>query len=89
MKIKKLAFSAAGIILASGILTPAHAGDKKKQVQCMGTALKAKNDCAGNGHDCAGLAKKDRDPKEWKFAASKLECEKAGGQLLEDTPKKK
>ncbi len=89
MKYKKLALSVAGIIMTSGVLSQAQAADQPKQVQCNGIAPKAHNDCAGNGHECAGMAKKDHDPKEWKFAANKAECEKAGGKLLEETPKKK
>ncbi len=89
MDYKKLALGAASMVIASGILsTPAQAKEEPKQVQCSGIALKAKNDCSGNGHECSGMAKKDRDPKEWKFANSKVECEKAGGKVLEETSKK-
>ncbi len=89
MNYSKLAIGAAGLILASGVLSESQAKDEPKQVQCLGVAMKAKNDCGGNGHGCSGLAKKDRDPKEWKYAASKDACEKAGGVLLEENLDKK
>ena len=89
MNNKKLAIGAAAMILASGVLNNAYAKDEANQVHCAGIALKGHNDCAGNAHDCSGMAKTDRDPKEWKFAASKAECEKAGGKLLADNAKKK
>jgi uncharacterized membrane protein len=54
------------------------AGDKEK---CYGIAAAGKNDCAdANGtHSCAGQAKKDKDPAEWKYVA-KGTCEKEGGK---------
>ena len=33
--------------------------------RCAGIVKAGKNDCAANGHSCAGLAKKDSDPNEW------------------------
>jgi uncharacterized membrane protein len=45
---------------------------------CYGVAKAGKNDCAANGHSCAGHAKADNDPAEWKYVP-KGECEKMGG----------
>ena len=57
----------------------APAGDKEK---CFGVAKAGQNDCASaNGsHSCAGQAKTDMSPTEWKYVA-KGTCEKAGGKL--------
>ncbi|QLI82510.1 DUF2282 domain-containing protein [Chitinibacter fontanus] len=63
------------IILASAVaaaLTLASqttlAADPTKE-KCFGVAKAGSNDCAANGHACAGMAKKDRDGKEWKLVA--------------------
>lgn len=54
------------------------AGDKEK---CYGIALAGQNDCADpNGtHSCAGQARSNKSPTEWKYVA-KGTCEKAGGK---------
>ena len=54
---------------------PAPAGKEK----CYGIAKKGQNDCGTANHACAGLAKKDNAPDEWKYVA-KGTCEKVGGQ---------
>lgn len=36
-----------------------------KLEKCYGVAKAGKNDCASNGHSCAGMAKKDGDAKEF------------------------
>ena len=58
-------------------LDSASAADKEK---CFGVAKAGQNDCASvmGTHSCAGQAKKDMDPTEWKFFA-KGSCVKAGG----------
>ena len=53
------AFAAALGLAATGQVA---ADDKEK---CFGVAKAGKNDCAANGHSCAGQAKKDRDANEW------------------------
>ena len=35
--------------------------------KCHGVAKAGANDCGANGHACAGYAKTDYDPKEWKM----------------------
>ena len=37
------------------------------------------NDCGTGAHTCAGKAKKDNAPEEWKYVA-KGTCEKLGGK---------
>ncbi len=43
--------------------------DKKVNVKatekCVGIVKAGMNDCAANGHSCAGKASKNSDPKEW------------------------
>ena len=52
--------------------------------KCYGINAAAKNDCAEGAHSCAGQAKKDNDPNDWKFVA-KGTCTKMDGSI---TPKK-
>jgi uncharacterized membrane protein len=85
MDIKKIAIAAAvGSFLAAGPMA-ATAGDMGSKDKCYGVAKAGQNDCAANGHSCAGQAKKDNDPNEWKHM-SKADCEKAGGKT--EAPKK-
>jgi uncharacterized membrane protein len=80
MNAKNLAIVAAvGSFLAVGALGVATAGDMDSKDKCYGVAKAGKNDCAANGHACAGQAKTDNDPNEWKHM-SKEDCEKAGGK---------
>ena len=71
-----------------GVLTLGAAGVNHAQAQaagkdkCFGVAKAGQNDCANAAgtHSCAGQAKKDNDPGEWKYVA-KGSCEKMGGKL--------
>jgi uncharacterized membrane protein len=86
MNVKRLAIAAAvGSFLAAGTMGTAVAGDMGSKDKCYGVAKAGQNDCAANGHSCAGQAKKDMDPNEWKHM-SKADCEKAGGKT--EAPKK-
>jgi uncharacterized membrane protein len=53
-------------LLALSVLAAplANAADADKE-KCYGVVEAGKNDCAANGHACAGQAKTDSDPKEW------------------------
>lgn len=44
-----------------------HGAAKKGKEKCQGVAKKGKNDCGTKSHSCAGLAKIDYDPSEWKY----------------------
>ncbi len=68
---------AAGLGAGAGSVAASDAGAKEK---CYGVAKAGKNDCGTSTHSCAGQAKKDNDPGEWKYVA-KGTCEKAGGSL--------
>jgi uncharacterized membrane protein len=86
MKTRTFALAAAvGSLLAMGATT-AVAGDapKGEKEKCYGVAKAGQNDCAANGHSCAGAAKTDNDPAEWKNVPAG-ECEKMGGKTA---PKK-
>ena len=57
------------------------AQEKAAKEKCYGVAKAGQNDCASaNGsHSCAGQAKKDNDPIEWKYVP-KGTCTKVGGK---------
>jgi len=58
----------------------AQADNKPTQEKCFGVAEAGKNDCAANGHSCAGQAKENKHPKEWKLVPAGT-CESVGGSL--------
>lgn len=72
---KTLLASALTAVVAMSAAAPAFAASKEK---CYGVAAAGKNDCAGNGHSCAGQAKVDKDAGEWKFVAAGS-CTSMGG----------
>ena len=49
--------------------------------KCFGVAKAGKNDCAANGHSCAGQAKADGNAKEW-LKLPKGSCERVVGGSL-------
>jgi len=84
MNLKTIAIATAvGSLLALGSVA-ASAQDAKEK--CSGVAEAGKNDCASAAHSCAGQAKTDKDPGEWKYVP-KGECEKMGGKVV--VPEKK
>lgn len=60
--------SALASVMALGLAGQAAAQDKEK---CYGVAKAGQNDCANlsGSHSCAGQAKADNDPGEWKYVA--------------------
>jgi uncharacterized membrane protein len=85
MSLKTLTIAAAvgGLLAAASASATHHEGmgeAKGDKVKCYGVAKAGKNDCATASHGCAGAAKTDNDPAEWKFAP-KAECEQQGGKL--------
>ena len=74
--------TAAAVLVAlsftAGAPSAYAAGDKEK---CYGIAKAGQNDCAtaDGSHSCAGQAKTDKAPNEWKYVA-KGTCEKEGGK---------
>jgi uncharacterized membrane protein len=70
--------AAVSALLAIGVVGP---GDAAAQVKCYGVAKAGKNDCAANGHSCAGKARVDNHPAEWKNVSSAERCAQLGGSL--------
>ena len=62
-----IAAAVAGLfsVSASALAADDHAGQDK----CFGIAKAGQNDCGTAGHTCAGQAKKDNAPDEWKYVA--------------------
>jgi uncharacterized membrane protein len=80
-KRQALIAAALATVCAAGVGSAA-AGPAADKEKCFGVAKAGQNDCASaNGsHSCAGQAKTDMSPTEWKYVA-KGTCEKAGGKL--------
>jgi uncharacterized membrane protein len=74
--------SALATVCVVGMTSAQAADENKDKEKCYGVAKAGKNDCASTtgSHSCAGQAKKDNDPGDWKFVA-KGTCEKMGGKL--------
>ncbi len=79
MKNPALVSSALAAALSLGLVAQAQAADAAKE-KCFGIAKAGQNDCASasGSHSCAGQAKTDKAPDEWKYVA-KGSCEKEGG----------
>ena len=79
----KLIHTAIAGVLALGALHEAQAQNadaKSPKDKCYGIAKAGQNDCGTARHTCAGLAKRDNEPDEWKYVPRGT-CEKAGGKL--------
>ena len=63
--------SALASALALGLAGPVAAQGKGKE-KCYGVAKAGQNDCANlsGTHSCAGQAKGDMSPEEWKYVAT-------------------
>ncbi len=67
--------------LALGLVGHAAAADKESaKEKCYGITKAGQNDCANlsGSHSCAGQAKAEMSPDEWKYVA-KGTCKSAGG----------
>ena len=67
MKTKSVLISTAvtSLIAFAAISMSAQAADDANTEKCYGVAKAGKNDCAANGHACAGQSKTNADAKEW------------------------
>jgi uncharacterized membrane protein len=66
MKTKTALISTAvASLLALGAISTSQAADEQATEKCYGIAKAGKNDCAANGHACAGQSKSNGDKKEW------------------------
>ncbi|HSY08359.1 MAG TPA: DUF2282 domain-containing protein [Steroidobacteraceae bacterium] len=74
--------TAVGSLLALSSSSIAAADDATTE-KCYGVAKAGKNDCAGPGHVCAGLAKTDGNPEEY-VNLPKGTCERIVGGIRKD-----
>ncbi|HEX5130503.1 MAG TPA: DUF2282 domain-containing protein [Usitatibacter sp.] len=81
----KLLHTAVAALVAVGLSQSAQAQEAKDKEKCYGIAKAGQNDCGTATHTCAGKAKKDNAPDEWKYVA-KGTCQKLGGKT--QPPKK-
>jgi uncharacterized membrane protein len=76
-----LALGALTLFVAAASTAP-QAQAKEGFEKCAGIAKAVKNDCAANGHSCAGQAKTDAAAGEWVFVP-KGTCDKiVGGTVV-------
>lgn len=75
----KLLHTAMAGVVALGLVQAAQAQDSREREKCYGIAKAGQNDCGTATHTCAGQAKKDNQPDEWKYVP-KGTCEKLGGK---------
>jgi uncharacterized membrane protein len=79
-----IAAALAGVCAAAAAQDMPMQGNNPDQERCYGVAKVGQNDCGTATHGCAGLARIDNDPAEWKLVP-KGSCEKAGGKLAPST----
>lgn len=75
----KLLHTAVAGLVALGLAQAASAQDARDKEKCYGIAKAGQNDCGTATHTCAGKARKDNAPDEWKYVP-KGTCEKVGGK---------
>ncbi|MFZ5543072.1 MAG: DUF2282 domain-containing protein [Pseudomonadota bacterium] len=80
--------SALASALALGLINTAAAQEKGKE-KCYGVAKAGQNDCANlsGTHSCAGQAKADMSPEDWRYVA-KGTCKKMNGLTAEEAKAK-
>jgi uncharacterized membrane protein len=72
--------SALAALIAAAAAQPALAQDKAgEREKCYGIAKSGQNDCGTAKHTCAGQAKSNNDPSDWKYVPAGT-CEKLGGK---------
>jgi uncharacterized membrane protein len=80
----------ASVIALASMPAASHAepaDPKAPKEKCYGVAKAGQNDCGTARHTCAGQAKQDNAPDEWKYVP-KGTCEKVGGKLTPGSPGK-
>lgn len=87
MNQRQLLSSALASVLALGLVQSASAHEemgKPGKEKCYGIVKAGDNNCANlsGSHSCAGEAKEDKSPVEWKLVA-KGTCAKLGGMSHE------
>ena len=68
-------------LMALSVGSAALAGEPASKEKCYGISKAGQNDCANatGTHACAGQAKNDSDPQDWKYVAAGT-CTKLGGK---------
>lgn len=77
MKTTLISTAMAGLIALGALSGTASAQDGAKE-KCYGVAKAGKNDCAANGHACAGQSKADGAGSEWIYVPAGT-CERIVG----------
>ncbi|WP_343641649.1 DUF2282 domain-containing protein [Roseateles sp.] len=85
MSTRPIVLAALTAALSAGTAATAHAADGKAKEKCYGIAKAGQNDCADLSglHGCAGAARFDHDPEEWKYVPQGT-CHAAGGKTAEE-----
>jgi uncharacterized membrane protein len=85
MNKRVIASSTLASVLALALGQAQAADAKPAQEKCFGVAKAGQNDCAtaAGTHSCAGQAKADNAPDDWKYVA-KGTCRTLGGKTAED-----
>ncbi|GAA3727523.1 BufA1 family periplasmic bufferin-type metallophore [Sphingorhabdus rigui] len=85
---RRYSIAALAISVALSTVPAAAASDKASKEKCFGVAKAGANDCASadGSHSCAGQAKADNNPYDWKYVA-KGTCEKVGGKTMPPSKK--
>jgi uncharacterized membrane protein len=80
--------SALASVMALGLAGPAAAQAQQKE-KCYGVSKAGQNDCSNlaGTHTCAGQARVDNDPGEWKYVA-KGTCKDLKGMTEEEAKAK-
>lgn len=89
MNTSQIVSSALAAALSLGLVAQAQAQDKGAKEKCYGVVKAGQNDCANlsGSHSCAGQAKADMLPDEWKYVA-KGSCKSMGGLLADEAKMK-
>jgi uncharacterized membrane protein len=85
---KAILLSAMASALALGLSSPAAAQAPSKE-KCYGVSKAGQNDCGNiaGTHTCAGQAKVDNDPGEWRYVPAGT-CKTMKGMTEEEAKKK-
>ena len=79
-----IATALAAALTAASLSGTASAADTDNE-KCYGVVKAGQNDCANlsGTHSCAGQAKADKSPDDWKYVA-KGTCQKLGGKTADE-----
>ncbi|MCG6873513.1 MAG: DUF2282 domain-containing protein [Betaproteobacteria bacterium] len=89
MNQKRLVGTAIAGLFALGMASGNALAQDKNQEKCWGVAKAGQNDCGSNktAHSCAGHAKMDYDPNDFKVVKAGT-CVQMGGSLTQGEPGK-